>query len=164
MDNIDANKDNNDFILQLRTRAQQKAKEMVELTHEKKRIDVHIQRTKAYIEQLNSFLEAEGQAPVSLKEQNTRVGKSGNRAKGLPVRKLEWEGMSMNEIIQRILDKSPNIVYHPKEVAPLIYEIKSDSDLSMVYKNVRTTMQRGAREERWKKIGRAKFKSSISAS
>ena len=164
MDNFDEINEGNDFLSQLRLRAEQKVKEWVELTHERMRIDVRIQRTKGYIEQLNSFLEAEGQAPVSLKEQNIRVGKAGNRSKKLPVRKLEWEGMSINEIIQRILDKSPTVIYHPKEVAPLIYEIKSDSDLVMVLRNVRSTMQRGAREGRWKRTDRAKFKSSIPAS
>lgn len=148
------------FVIQLRIRAEEKAKEYGELLHEKRRIEMQLERTKNYVAQLNAFLEAEGRRPVIIREERpgSTVGKPGNRSKEMPLRKSEWELLAMNDIIAIILNQSPTVVYHPKQVAPLIYEIQSDADLRMVERNVRSTMQRGAREGRWDRVGRAKFK------
>lgn len=161
---MNINNENNDdkgFLLHLHMRAQQKASEYAELLHERQRLEMRIERTKKYFEQLNNFLKAEGQEPVPMKatpHQGSGVGKPGNRSKAFPIRKMHWEGMTINQIIESILNASPDVSFHPKEVAPLIYEIQSDSDLYMVTRNVRSTMQRGAREGLWERTGRAKFR------
>lgn len=160
MNSNDGNNDDKGFLLQLHMRGQQKAKEYVELSHERQRLDMKIERVKAYVEHINTFLEDEDQPLISLKEAQPRgtVGRPGNRSKELPVRKIQWEGMSINEIIERILDASPGVSFHPKEVAPVIYEIQSDTDLRMVMRNVRSSMQSGARKGLWERTGRAKFR------
>lgn len=166
MNDNSGNNDDKGFLLQLHMRAEQKAKEYAELLHERQRLEMRIERAKGYIEQLNNFLKAEGQEPVTIKAMSrlgSAVGKPGNRSKGLPVRKVKWEGMSINEIVEHILDASPDVSFHPKEVASLIYEIQTDSDLRMVIRNVRSTMQRGIREERWERTGRAKFRGKATA-
>ncbi len=160
----DGTNEDNGFLLQLSMRAEQKAKEYVELLHEQERLAMRIERTKVYLEQLNSFLRAEGQAPIHLKTtagSRRGVGQPGNRSPKLPIRKIQWDGMTINEIIERILTTSLDASLHPKEVASLIYEIRSDSDLSMVIRNVRSSMQRGAREGLWEKTGRAMFKAKV---
>jgi hypothetical protein len=152
------------FVLQLRMRAERKVQEYSELLHERQKLDMRIERTKEYIEQMNKFLEAEGQRPVHIKMVPpivSVVGKPGNRSKTLPIRKMRWDGMSMNQIVEHILNASPTVSFHPKQVAPQIYEIESDSDLQMVIPNLRSTMQRGAREGLWERTGRAQFKAKI---
>lgn len=160
MNSDSGNNDDKGFLLQLHMRAAQKAKEYAELLHERQRLEMRIERTKGYIEQLNNFLRAEGQETVSVKAAShlvSAVGKPGNRSKALPIRKMQWEGLSINQILECILNASPNVSLHPKEVAPQIYEIESESDLHMVTRNLRSAMQRGAREGLWERTGRAKF-------
>lgn len=160
MKSNDKNNDDKGFLLQLHMRAQQKAKKYAELLHERQRLEMRIERTKGYIEQLNSFLRAEGQEPIPLKVtagSRSGVGKPGNRSKALPIRRMQWEGMTINHIIERILNASPKMSFHPKEVAPQIYEIESESDLYTVTRNVRSAMQSGARNGLWQRTGRAKF-------
>ncbi len=125
---------------------------------------MRIERTKNYLEQLNKFLTAEGQEPISIKttpHPGSAVGRPGNRSPALPIRKIQWEGMSINKIIERILNASPEVSFHPINVTPLIYEIQSDSDLSLVIRNVRSSMQKGAREGVWERTGRAKYKATM---
>jgi hypothetical protein len=160
--NID-NRNNEDkgFLLQLHMRAEIKAKEYAELLHQRQVLEMRIERAKEYLEQLNKFLMAEGQQPVSMKTvliTKSGVGKPGNRSKAFPIRKMQWEGMSINQIVERILNASPDVSFHPKEVASLIYEIQSESDLRMVMRNIRSTMQRGARDGLWERTDRAKYK------
>jgi hypothetical protein len=161
MDNTNQKHDDGGFLLQLNMRAQQKAKEYVELVHERQRLEMRIERTKEYIEQLNIFLRAEGQQPVLIKEVpivGSIVGKPGNRAKDFPIRKVQWEGLTINEIIERILNTSPDMAFRPSEIAAGVYEIESDTDLKMVMHNMRSYMQRGARDGKWERVGRGKFK------
>jgi hypothetical protein len=160
MNNVGKNNDDLGFTAQLRERTQKKANEYTELLHERQRIDVLIERTKKYVEQLNSFLVAEGQPEITLKEPRSGsfVGKPGNRSKQLPARKIEWEGMSINEIVQSILNTSPNKKYHPADLAPKIYEIEHESDLRMVIPNLRLMLQRGARAGLWDRIARANYR------
>lgn len=160
------NGDNDDkgFLLQLQMRAEQKANELTGLMHERQLLDVKIERTKSYIEQLNAFLAAEGLETIHVRvlpQGQGNVGRPGNRSKALPLRKGQWEGKSLNDIIALILNSSPGISFHPKEVAPLIYEIQTPADVNMVMKNVRSTMQRGARDGKWDKTGRAKFQAKV---
>jgi len=157
----EGNQDDNGFVLQLIMRAEQKAKEYTEILHEQRRFEMRAQRTKDYIEKLNSFIIAEGKQPISIKEVpplGSGVGKPGNRKKGLPLRKMQWDGMTINNIIGNILNGTPKVIYHPTEVIPLVYEIDSESDLRKVLPNMRSAMQKGARDGLWERTGRGKFK------
>lgn len=148
------------FLLQLRLRAEQKVKEYNELLHERQRIEMQLERTKEYIEKLNVFLTAEGLESVSVKSNtlNSPVGRPGNRSSKLPIRKVQWEGRTINEIINIILQGNPDMAFHPNQVVQMIYEIQSEADNKLVIRNIRSTMQRGARDGLWKKTGRAMFK------
>lgn len=160
MNSNNGNNDDNGFVLQLIMRAEQKAKEYTETAHEIRRLEMRAERTKEYVEQLNKFIRAEGQQPISIKETSalgSGIGKPGNRSKSFPLRKVQWEGMSINQIIESILNATPGVSYHAKEVASLIYEIESDSDLSKVLPNMRSAVQKGARDGRWERTGRGKF-------
>lgn len=160
----DGNSDDKGFLLQLHMRADQKAKEYAELLHKRQRLEMLIERTKQYVDQLNGFLKAEGQEPVLIKTMphpGSIVGKPGNRSKALPIRRVRWDGMTINQIVESILNTSPTVSFHPKEVSPLIYEIESESDLHIVMRNVRSTMQSGARKGLWERTGRAMFKAKV---
>lgn len=152
---------NEDFIRQLQSRREQKAREYVETSQQLKRLEVEQERAKEYLEMVDSLLEAEGVTPRPLKESlPVRThGKTGNREKDMPVRKAQWEEMSVNQIIQHVLDASPNLSYHPAEMAREIYEIQSEVDLNKVLRNVRSAMQKGQRKELWAKATRGRFKS-----
>lgn len=162
--NVSNNNDDKAFLLQLQMRAQQKATEYSELLHERDLIDMKLERTKGYIEQLNHFLRAEGQQAVSVKTSSSQasgVGKPGNRSKTLPLRKERWIGMTINQIVNQILNAAPGLSFHPKDMANEIYEIQSDLDLKMVLPNLRSSMQRGARDGLWDNAERGKFKAKM---
>ena len=164
MNRNEVNNDDKGFLLQLHMRAEQKAKEYEGVLHEIQRLEVRRERIKEYVEQLNKLLEAEGKEPVLMKAMphlGSPVGKPGNRSRALPLRKMQWEGMTINQIIGSILNTSPTASFHPRVVSSLIYEIESDSDLHMVMPNVRSSMQRGAREGLWERTGRAMFKAKV---
>jgi hypothetical protein len=163
MDNNSQKLEANGFTSQVRIQARAKANEIRDMEQEIRRLEVKVERAKEYFKKLNSLLELEGQGIVAMRELKigSGVGKPGNRSKNMPVRKVQWEGMSLNEIISRILKTSPDVSFHPKEVAPMIYEIQSETDLSMVMKNVRTIMQRGVRDVLWERTGRSKFKAKV---
>jgi len=153
----EGNNDDKGFVLQLMMRAEQKVKEYAETMHEIRRLQMRAERDKDYIEQLNNFIRAEGQQPISIKETpplGSGVGRPGNRAKGLPLRKMQWDGMTMNEIIVNILNASPEVSFHHTEIASLIYEIDSDSDLRKVLPNLRSAMQKGKRDGLWESTNR----------
>lgn len=152
------------FLLQLSMRTQQVANEVKELLHERQRIDVRIKRAKDYFEKLNTFLTSEGQKPISISlvpQTGNPVGKPGNRSKEFPIRKIAWDGMSINQIIKHILGSSPNVSFNPKSVTKEIYEIQSDSDLRLVIRNIRSYLQRGDRDGLWEKTGRAMFRAKV---
>lgn len=157
----DGNNDDKAFLLQLHMRAEQKAKEYAELLHERQRLDMRIERTKGYVEQLNNFLKAEGQEPVAIKampHQGSAVGKPGNRSKAFPLRKAQWEGMAINEIVEHTLSVSPNLSFQATDIANVVYEIQSHSDLKMVIRNMRSALQRGARDGLWERTDRGRYK------
>lgn len=149
-----------EFVFQVRQRVKGKVEEYRELSHQQKEIEIQLERAKAYIEELNKFLEREGERPELLKEYrpSAGIGKTGNRVKGMPLRKARWEGMSINGIIQTLLNESPSRIYNPIELASEVYEIQSDTDLRMVIKNFRSMLQRGNRDGLWDKSGRAQYK------
>lgn len=164
MNSNNENHDDKGFLLQLHMKAQQKAQEYAELLHERQRLEMRIERTKEYFERLNDFLRAEGQETVPVKTTlylGSGFGKPGNRSKAFPIRKSQWEGIGINEIVAHILNASPDVSFHPKEIASLIYEIESDSDLKMVMRNMRSSMQRGKRDGLWVRTGRAKYKAKV---
>jgi hypothetical protein len=154
------NSDNGEFIEQVRRRAGQKVEEYHHLLHEQERINVQIERARIYIGQLNSLLEGEGQAPIPLREtkQGTGVGKIGNRAKDFPVRKADWAGMTLDEIVKAILESAPHEVYHADLIAHKIYEIQSDSDLRRVKMGLVSILRKGAQKGLWESMRRNRYK------
>ncbi len=53
------NSEDKGFLVGLRLSAEQKAEEYAGLRHEQQRLDMVIERTRVYIEQLNAFVTAE---------------------------------------------------------------------------------------------------------
>lgn len=154
------NRDNGEFIEQVRRRAGQKVEEYHHLWHEQERLKVQIERARIYIGQLNSLLEGEGQTPIPLREpkQGTGVGKIGNRAKDFPVRKAEWAGKTLDEIVKAILGSAPNEVFHANVIAHKIYEIQSDGDLRRVKMSLVSILRKGAQRGLWENMHRNHYK------
>ena len=158
---VNDNVSDEQYVLQTEMRARQKAKDIANLLHQQKGIEMEIERAKAYLERLNEFLKAEGHAPVLLTEPRptSNVGTTGNRSKQKPLRKIEWEGMSLMAIIQNIVDSSPNEAHNAERILSKIFEIKSPTDRLMVLHDVRSTLQTGSRQGRWDRVGRGLYKS-----
>ncbi len=149
------------FTMEVLNRAKQKARAITNLLHQQKGIVMEIERAKAYLEQLNVFLNAEGHAPVLLTEPRptSNIGIPGNRSKQKPLRKIEWDGMSLLAIIEDIIDASPNETHNAERTLSKIFEIKSPADRRMVVADVRSTLQLGSRQGRWDREGRGLYRS-----
>ncbi|MFC2058079.1 hypothetical protein ACFLTS_00345 [Chloroflexota bacterium] len=166
MINDDSNNNGNmDFINQVRQRVERKVAEYYQLLHEQKRIEVQLGRTKEYIEHLNSFLKAEDQSTIELKEYSggSIVGKPGNRSLDFPLRRVEWEGMTLEQITHVILNNAPDEIYHANIIAHKIYEIRSVSDLRNVKRGLVSMLRRGAKSGLWEFVPRNKYKAKATA-
>ncbi|MCJ7790920.1 MAG: hypothetical protein MUP49_00645 [Dehalococcoidia bacterium] len=157
------NNDNGEFIEQVRRRAARKVEEYHQLLHEQGRIGVQLERAKIYVGQLNSLLEGEGQSPIPLREpkQGAGVGKIGNRAKDFPVRKPEWAGMTLDEIVKTILELSPIEIYHADVIAHKIYEIQSEVDLRRVKMSLVSILRKGAQRGLWESKRRNRYSAKV---
>lgn len=164
---IDNNGNDVEFIEQVQRRAKKKAEEYYQLLHEQERIRVQLERAKTYIDQLNGLLKGEGQTPVPLREpkQGTGVGKIGNRAKDFPVRRTEWAGKTLDEIVTAILESSSGEVFHADLIAYKIYEIESQVDLRRVKMSLVSILRKGAQRGLWENMhgNRYKAKAGVQA-
>lgn len=163
---MDDNKENDaSFVEQLRERTKRNVEEYYRLLHEEERIRVQRERTKIYVEHANSLLESEGQAPIVLKEpkQGTGVGKIGNRAKDFPVRRPEWEGKTLDEIIKSIVGANPNENYHVDVIAHRVYEIQSEVDVRRVKQSLVSILKKGAQRGLWVALPKNHYKAKANA-
>ena len=149
-----------DFAGLIRQRAEKIAAEYYKLLHEQKRIEVQLERNRKYLQQLNGILESEGQGPIALKEppKGSPVGKAGNRALDFPVRKVEWEGMTLIGAVQGILEASPNDIQHADVIAHRIYEIQSPKDVKRVKQSLVSTLRRGGKAGMWEALRGNRYK------
>lgn len=149
---------NTEFASQLRTKALEIVYLITEIQQDIKRKQVELERNKNRLEKINSLLEFEDEKPVSLTGRPEISTRAGNRKKDYPVRKIQWEGLSVNGIVSRILNENINKAYHYTDLAPEIYEIKSDLDLDKVATNLRSVMQKGIKAKLWDRAFRGKIK------
>lgn len=163
MNSNNGNTDNS-FVDQLILRLQQKEIDYNELLQESRRIERDTVRIQEYIDQLKNFIRGEGRTPPVSKVitvVRSGVGKTGNRSKAYPLRKIQWENMTINQIIGSVLSVTPEATYHPTEMANETYEINTDSDLRKVLPNMRSSMQKGARDGLWENASRGRFKAKV---
>jgi hypothetical protein len=156
MHNMNSDKE---FLILLKQRATQKAQELEELIQESKRIISRIENAKAYVAELNGFLEREGEKPIQIKETHKEgIGKPGNRSLDLPVRRKEWDGMNMNEITSTILNRAATKSFTPDDISKEVYEIQNDRDLRRVVEGIRTVLQRGLKAGYWERPSYGKYR------
>jgi hypothetical protein len=151
------------FVTQVRMRAKDKAEEITKLRHDQHKIEMQMERATQYLDQLNTFLASEGQRPELVRDlsKGSVVGKPGNRAKDFPVRKAEWEGMSLFEAVKAVLETTPTEPQHADVIAHMIYEIESPMDLRRVKASLVSTLLRGAKEKKlWEFVGGNKYKAA----
>lgn len=154
-----------EFIEQVQRRARKKAEEYYQLLHEQERIRVQLERAKTYLDQLNNLLRGEGETPIPLREpkQGIGVGKIGNRAKDFPVRRSEWAGRTLDEIVKAILELSPGEVFHADIIAEKVYELESNVDLRRVKMSLVSILRKGAQRGLWENMHRNRYKAKASA-
>ncbi len=164
MNSNDGQNDNKGFLFQLHMRAEQKVAEYVKLLRERQHLDRQIELTKQYVEQLNSFLKAEGLEPVTIRtipSTLSSVGKPGNRSKSLPLRRVQWAEMTIDQIIVHFLSTSPELSCDARDVAQQLYEIDSEADMDKVIGNTRSSLQSGFRKGLWERTERGKYKARV---
>ena len=146
------------FTDSLRLQAESKRKEYNQLLHDQNRIVLNLDRIKEYIQSLNGLLEAEGQPKVQLRDDKNAnaVGRPGNRSKNMPVRKAQWGGMTLYDIVEAILDSTSGDI-HVDQVIPNIYEIETQKDKKMAKQSLVSTMMRGAKDKKWIALGQNKY-------
>ena len=147
----------------LRQQAAEKQREYAALVHENKKLAVRLERCKAYVANLNNLLVAHGLSPIQLLEPTRRggVGRPGNRAKDMAVRRAEWEGMSLTEVISSILDES-NETMHANALVDRIYEIESDKDRARAKHSLVGTLRAGARKGLWEGLPKNRYCKKVS--
>lgn len=157
---MDDNVNDTNFIEQLREHTKKKVEEYYSLLHEEERIRVQMERAKKYVEHSNTLLESEGQSPIVLKEpkQGIGVGKIGNRKKDFPVRRPEWEGKTLDEIITAIVEANPNETHHADLIAHKIYEIQSELDVRRVKQSLVSILRKGAQRKLWEALPKNHYK------
>lgn len=138
------------FADALSQRATEKRTEYFQLVQERRRLDLRIERLRDYLDKVNGLLQAEDLQPVRLAQASggSIVGKIGNRAKGMPVRKVEWEGMTLTEIADAILGRTTDSL-HADTIIEEIYEIESDADKKKAKLSIVSTLRRGAEKRLW---------------
>jgi hypothetical protein len=81
----------------LQAQAETKQDELRRLRVNLRRIQLEIAETEAYINSLNSLLQAEGLSTIKLNGKNKGgFGVPGNRSKNMPERKPEWEASTQS--------------------------------------------------------------------
>ncbi|MDO8531648.1 MAG: hypothetical protein Q7T26_05710 [Dehalococcoidia bacterium] len=138
--------------------AAEKQREYSQLVHEAKRVTLRLEKCKAYVQQLNSLLVAHNLSPIQLHELTPKggVGKPGNRSKDMPVRRAEWEGMSLTQIVSSILGETDEVM-HANALVERIYEIDNDRDRLRAKHSLVGTLRAGARNELWEGLPRNKY-------
>ena len=142
------------FTDSLRRQAESKRKEYNQLVHDQNRVALQLDRVKAYIQSLNGLLEAEGQAKVQLRDDTKTnvVGRPGNRSKNMPLRKAQWEGMTLYDIVETIVEEASGDI-HVDQILPQIYETETQKDRRLAKQSLVSTMRRGAKDSRWVALG-----------
>jgi hypothetical protein len=70
--------------------------------------------------------------------------------------------MTINQIIIKLLNESPDKILSPSDLAPKVWELQNDLDKRMVMKNFRSMLQRGVKDKLWDRAGRALYKAKSS--
>ena len=146
------------FEVVLRERAEGKRVEYNNLLQEQRRLSVRIQRVKEYLDKVNGLLEMEGLPRIRLSDARatTKVGRPGNRAEGMPVRRMEWEGMSLVDVVLQILSETVE-ASHADTVVHRIYEIETDADKRKAKPSVVSSLRTVAKKGLIEKVGRNRF-------
>ena len=143
----------------LRGRAEEKQAEYIRLVHEQMRIGIRLEGIKSYIQNLNGLLQAEGLPIIHLRDSSTTggVGKPGNRSKDMPLRKPEWEGMSLLRIAGTILNQSSDAI-HADVLVPLIFEIENPLQHKKAKHSLVSTLRNGAKEGLWEALPKNQYR------
>ena len=160
--NIDSNRNqlniSTDFSDALKAEA-----ETMQLTYNKlhdqfRRVRHEIERVKTYVEHLNGLLEAKGMPRISLHEPTakTGIGRPGNRTKGMPLRRSEWEDMSVMDAVDAILRQTDKAV-HADVLVERIYEVTTPLEHKKAKHTLASTARQGAKNDRWIALGRNRY-------
>jgi len=154
--NVDGNRSLAELLLE---RADEKNAELTRLQYEQMRITIKLERVKDYLEKLNGFLEAEGLPRVRVRQRTQRrgFGQPGNRAKGMPLRKPEWDGMSLSEAVTVILSQTDEVV-HADTLAHRIFEIETEAEKRKAKHSLVSTLRAGVKGGRWEGLGKNRYR------
>ena len=134
----------------LRGRAEDRKGAYLRLVHEQKRIAVKLARLKTSIEHLNGVLQDEGLPTIRMQTPSDGgFARPGNRSDATPLRKAEWEGMSLTDIAGVILNETPEIL-HADVLIRRVYEIETPAEAKKAKHSFVSTLRTGAKKGLWK--------------
>ena len=139
----------------LRERAESKKSELASLLREKHRIAGLIENAKEYLTDLNALLRREGLPPAEVYDTSTATGFGvpGNRSEKMPMRKPEWQKMSLSESIHTILDIEMR-VWHADELVLRIFDSPTDEEARHAKHSLVSTLRAGVKEGKWAALPR----------
>ena len=133
----------------VRAHAEEKQREYLNLQHEQRRISIRLERLKASIDHLNGVLEDEGIPTVQTRELTDKgFARPGNRSKNMPLRKPEWEGMSLADAVKSILGETDQTI-HADVLVHRVYEIEIPSEKRQAKHSLVSTLRTGAKNGLW---------------
>ena len=143
----------------IRARALEKQREYLSLIHEQKRIAVRIERLKASMEHWNNVLEDEGVPTIPMREPpEGGFARPGNRSKDMPLRKAEWEEMSLTDAVQSILSQTDQTL-HADTLVHLVYEIETQAEFKKAKHSLVSSLRSGAKNNLWKAEAKNHYRS-----
>lgn len=145
----------------LRRRAEDLRVDYGRLQQEQKRIAVQIERLKAYIMHLNGLLDAEGIEPIRLGEPKATTGfaRPGNRSKDMPMRKPQWDNVTLTDAIDSILSERSDAL-HADMLVALIYDISTPAEKRRAKHSLVSTLRQGVKAGRWEGLPKNRFRGS----
>ena len=149
------------YLAALKEKAQEKRDSLAALLDAQQRIAADIERTSDYLQHLVKLLEAEGQKRVALPQEKNKggIGRPGNRAEGMPLRKPEWKDMSLTQIAAAVLAQSKDAL-PLSELVHRIYEIHTGDDLRRAKRTLVSTMRLGVKRGRWQSPKQGQYQST----
>ena len=150
------------FVATVIAEASRNRTEFDALVSEQQRIELRMEKLRERQIGLNQVLSTYGHAPIRLNEPDSQsFGTPGNRSKGMPLRKQQWQSVSLTVATKAILDQQPSLVFDTSAVIDVIYEITSEEELRTAKRSLRSTLARGVKDGMWDGPAPGRYRSKL---
>lgn len=150
------------FVNTVITEASRNAEEFDALVHEQEHIEAKLATLRERQAGLNSVLNTYGHAPIGLHEPGSpSFAQPGNRSQAMPLRKEQWQNVSLPVATKAILDQRPAIIFDTNAVVDVVYEITSEEERRAAKRSLRSTLIRGVKDGAWDGPAPGRYRSKL---